>query len=374
MDMNSLTSTISRIDGEIKTFIDNSQHTIRELSERLVLLEQSGTGMASDAFQGFDKRGINRVTDEISKSQIVSDFLEKKTRAAGVPLNTKDLLPALNLKNTVTSDAATNPAQQLPGVVGGPVQRVWLRQFLSALPATSNSFVYTREGTFTNNAAEQSAEGASKAESSITFSEETGVIVTVAHWLRLSRQVLSDNAALGLFIENRMKQGLELRIEQQLINGDGTSGNMSGILDTGNFTAFTPISGDTAVDSLRKAKLALEAADYQAGLILLNPSDLADAELLKDAQDRYIVGRPVMGGLSTIWGVPVHATTAITAGTFAILDLSALTLFQRENSVVELSDSDSDNFTQNLITMRAETRLGLSVSLPAGIRSGNLTL
>ena len=52
---------------------------------------------------------------------------------------------------------------------------------------------------------------------------------------------------------------------------------------------------------------------------------------------------------------------------------SAATLYNREGVVVEMSDSDSDNFTKNLITLRAERRLALATERPAAIRAGDLT-
>lgn len=40
--------------------------------------------------------------------------------------------------------------------------------------------------------------------------------------------------------------------------------------------------------------------------------------------------------------------------------------------MVEFSDSDEDNFTKNLLTVRAEARVGFAVTLPAGVRYGDL--
>jgi hypothetical protein len=51
----------------------------------------------------------------------------------------------------------------------------------------------------------------------------------------------------------------------------------------------------------------------------------------------------------------------------------AATLHTREGIAVDLSDSDGDNFTKNLITIRAERRLALTVEKPAAARYGDLT-
>ena len=48
-------------------------------------------------------------------------------------------------------------------------------------------------------------------------------------------------------------------------------------------------------------------------------------------------------------------------------------IHNREGVTVEMSDSDSDNFTKNLITIRAERRLALATERPAAVRAGDLT-
>jgi HK97 family phage major capsid protein len=51
----------------------------------------------------------------------------------------------------------------------------------------------------------------------------------------------------------------------------------------------------------------------------------------------------------------------------------AYTIHNREDVTVELSESDADNFTKNLITVRAERRLVLASEVPAAVRAGSLT-
>jgi HK97 family phage major capsid protein len=60
--------------------------------------------------------------------------------------------------------------------------------------------MYTRETGFTNNAATVS-ESDQKPESNLTFTLMTAAIVTLAHWIRCSTQVLSDNPMLQAYIE-----------------------------------------------------------------------------------------------------------------------------------------------------------------------------
>ena len=351
----------------IKASVTKHDKTLEEVGDRLLDLEQQRNPDAAG------RVAVPRsAATALLKAEEVRAFADKRLRAVGVTVEARDLLPSIQA-NTITSDSATNPAQQLPGVTGGPVQRTWLRQYLTTVTATAASFVYTKEDTFTNNAAAQASEGAAKAESALTFAEVTEPVSTIAHYLRMSRQLLDDNEALRQFVDTRLRQGLELAIEDDIINGDGTSGKMNGLLKTGNHTAFTP-SGTDKIVSLREAKLTLESSDYRAGLIVLHPDDVSDIELVKDANGNYVVGLPINGGLPQLWGVPVYSTTKVASGNFIMLDTAqAVGLHQRMDAVVELSDSDATNFTTNLVTIRAEARLSVAVYLPAGVIAGALS-
>lgn len=64
-----------------------------------------------------------------------------------------------------------------------------------------------RESAFTNNAAAQSAEGAAKAQSAITLTLQESKVATIAHWLKSSRQALSDSDALREYLDRRLRYG-----------------------------------------------------------------------------------------------------------------------------------------------------------------------
>ena len=79
-------------------------------------------------------------------------------------------------------------------------------------------------------------------------------------------------------------------------------------------------------------------------------------------------GQPMLFGLRVVPAVGMTADN-VAVGAFA----QHGTIYNREGVIVELSDSDSDNFTKNLITVRAERRLALTSEVPAAIRAGDLT-
>ncbi|VCX76477.1 hypothetical protein BANRA_02509 [Acinetobacter baumannii] len=71
--------------------------------------------------------------------------------------------------------------------------------------------------------------------------------------------MLSDAPALQSFIDNILRHGLDIKLEKQILAGDGTNGNMLGLIPQA--TAYAPPAGAPATpnmfDVLRFAMLQL---------------------------------------------------------------------------------------------------------------------
>jgi HK97 family phage major capsid protein len=233
---------------------------------------------------------------------------------------------------------------------------------------------FTRELAFTNNAAE-TAEGATKPETSITFELANAPVRTIAHWIKLSRQVMDDAPAVASYVDTRLRYGVERRIDAQLIAGNGVGQNLSGLTNSGNFTAFTPVTGDTALDSLNKAKYLIEASDYSATAIVMNPADWGAIERNKTSYGEYVIGDPRSAIGPVLWGLPVVVSNSMVSGKLLVgaFDIAAQ-VWNREGVAVEMTESNDTDFVKNLVTVRAEARLALAVYRPASVYYGNLTL
>jgi HK97 family phage major capsid protein len=283
--------------------------------------------------------------------------------------------------NTITGQSgspATNsdtivPADRRPGIIPGAFRALRVKDLLAQGNTVSNAVEFTRELAFTNNAAE-TAEGATKPESVLTFELYTANVVTIAHWLKVSRQIINDAPALAAYIQNRLRYGVELREETQIIAGTGVGQNMIGITVSPNFTSYTPTSGDTQLDSLNRVIRTLDNADYPANGVIMNPATWGAIERLKDNNDNYLVGSPFGAIVPTVWGKPVALTPSMTADKLLVgaFDIAFMYL-TREEVIVEMSESDDTNFQQNLVTIRAEKRGVLGGLRPASVYYGDLT-
>ena len=360
--------TVGKTSKETLEALDKIGKSQLELAKRLQEVEQSGSRKKEDeaAYKSLGEQFIDTPQFKAFDSGSVS-----KVRAE----------IALKVKNTVLegpgngSNAAVMPDRQ-PGIVRGAFRPLRVEQMLNSVDTVSNAIQYTKELSFVNNAAE-TAEAAQKPETNMTFSLVTQPVQTVAHWIKISRQLAKDAPALTAYINVRMMYGVNKRAEDQIIGGNGIDPNISGLLATGNFTSHGYTSAalgtvNAKIKLVRRMIADLAASDYPADLIMLNPSDWADIELYTTTYGEYIIGDPQTLAQPMLWGLPVVATNAIPLGTVIVMSGLAATVYNREAVVIEMSESDADNFTKNLITIRAERRLALAVEIPAAVRAGTL--
>ena len=355
--------TLGKVSADTKTALDTIGTQQRELADRLTQLEQKGLTPPVEGEKAGDSWGT-----QFTKSDSYKAFQSGATQKARI-----------EVKNTLTGSDATVAPDRRPGIVPGASQILTIESLYAHIPTTSNAIEYTKEASFTNAAAE-AAEGAAKAESALTWSLVNMPVSTVAHWIKISRQLAMDNVALAAYVEARMRYGVQRKVETQLVAGDGVAPNISGFMDTGNFTAHG--YADAALGStlkklvlIRKIIADLEVAGYEPDAIVLNPADWATIEIdLLTATSNAVRVAYTAAGQPMLWGVPVVKSVGMTADLFAVGNFRQHgNIYDREGVVVQMSESDSDNFTKNLITLRAERRLALTSEVPAAIRAGDLT-
>lgn len=352
------------LQGDTKAAIDKISQRATEITDRLLALEQSrGAPAKPEAVKSLGQRFLE-----------TEDF---KAMQSGRAKSAR-----MDVKGAIINDTGQNqplvPADRRPGIIEPSRRRMTVRDLLIPGRTSSNLIEFAKELVFTNNAGPQyqaspeASENIIKPESNITFELASSAVVTLAHWIPASKQVLADSPMLQSYIEGRLIYGLLLEEEDELLNGDGTSGKLSGLLDAGNFTAYNRTqTGDTKIDTLRRAITQVSLSDYMASALVINPEDWEDIELTKTSDGAYVFSNPAGGADSVIWRKPVVATQSIASGTFLVgaFDLAAQ-VFDREEAAIEVSRENSDNFVKNMVTILAEERLALAVYRPAALVSG----
>ncbi len=137
---------------------------------------------------------------------------------------------AITTLSTDTDGAAGDLVRstRIPGVLEIPQRRMTVRDLISPGRMDGSVLEYVKETGFTNGAG-MVAEGAAKPQSSLKLDLISTTAKVVAHYMKASRQILSDAAQLASMIDQRLRFGLAFKEEQQLLSGDGIGQNLLGM-------------------------------------------------------------------------------------------------------------------------------------------------
>src|SRR5690606_28142295 len=234
---------------ELTGKIDTLSEQYKAMKEQLIEVAQN-TAKAPSAAEDRKSAGNQFIASEKFKNA-VKGMLEGKNDKVRTEVKYTQITSDLG---ALFSDGNSVLPYQRPGVIPGDFTPTTVRDVIQTINISSGGSIEAlREADWTNNAAPV-AQGEQKPESILELEPYTVTLRTVAHWLKVTNQLLQDAPAIAQYIDGRLRHGLAVAVDNQLINGNGTSPNLSGLLDAGNFTAFTPASGANLVESINKAK------------------------------------------------------------------------------------------------------------------------
>jgi HK97 family phage major capsid protein len=263
---------------------------------------------------------------------------------------------------------------KVPGIIMSPDEPLTVRDLFTAVSISSNAIEWVKEKLFTNNAGYQAGEGTAKPESGLTFEKMTSAVATIAHWIPASRQVLADAPQLRGVIDGKLRMGLKLKEDTELLFGDGLNGNLHGIVPQSTAYVSTGIpSGATKIDHLRWAFLQVAKAKYPATFAALSLEDWALIQMTKTSEGSYIFGTPTDGAAPRIWGKRVVESFSMDEGDFLAGSSLAATLYDREDVTVRVAEQHADFFIKNMVAILCEERIGLTVERPAAMVSGSFS-
>lgn len=342
----------------VDEILEKHSQKAEELHTRIFDLEQKG---ARRSLAGFNTPTSPGATVSHRSHELATVYDDKRAKAR---IEVKAIT-----SGPMSAGGLVSPDRDL-GITMLPKQRLTIRDLLGKGRTSSNSVEYMRQTGFTNNASMVS-EGALKPESNITFEFKDTKVKTLAHWVKASRQILSDAPLLETTIDSELRYGLSLVEEIQLLLGDGTGQNLHGLIPQATaYEIARDQAGDTRFDTLLHAIEQAEVALLPASGIILNTSDWFAMLGIKDGDGRYISGGPLANVPERVWRLPIVWTNVMPAGEFLVGAFeTAATLYDREDATVELG-YEGDDFIRNLLTILGEQRLAFAVKRPEAIIHG----
>lgn len=280
--------------------------------------------------------------------------------------------PAFDLMATTLSEDSGSGGplllpQVLPGILPLLFKRLTIADLIAPGTTDSNAILYLKETTFTN-ASAATAEGTDKPQSTLVFAQATSPVQKLAHWLPVTEEMLEDYSGIRSYIDSRLRLGLDLNEEDELLNGSGTPPHLQGLMGVSGIASAIARGSDNTPDAILKQITAIATnALVQPEGVVMNPANWQTVQLMKDSNGQYYGSGPFAAPqVPRIWGLPVAVTPSIVANTALVGAFrSASQIFRKGGVRVEVSNSHSDFFIKNLVAIRAEERLALAIYRPA---------
>lgn len=251
--------------------------------------------------------------------------------------------------------------------------------FTNRIALNGNAFEYFVQTARTNTATAV-ADGAVKPTSTLTVTPHTDRCRVVAH--------LSEPAPIRLWYDLdsftnwlavEMVEGVLDGLEGQIVSGDGTGENMTGLLHTAGTTAVAYATDIPT--TLRSAVTALQNLGEQPTGWALHPADAQAIDLLRwQTAGGFLSGGYEhdpgngFGTSSNIFGPDVKrvVTPSVPQGTAILGDFTKLRVYVREDAHIDI-DASGVLFQKNQFIARGEGRFGIGVLRPSAFAVCDLT-
>jgi HK97 family phage major capsid protein len=357
--------------GEMEKSLDRIGHALG--APALNPFTNPGQAALSPGERFTSSPGFKSIADPSTRTQQFTTGLVPISD--GVSLQTKGTF----LETPGGGGGALIPVPQVvPGIVERLFQPLTLEALLSSGLAENNSIRYVSEGTTTSGASGV-PEGGVKPESTLGLSTLDEPVKKIATFLPVSDELLEDAGAVQSFINMRLSLFVQIETERQLLRGTAGGNEVQGIFNRGIPVYAGGTAAGNYAEQLFKAMNGVRGSAFaEPEWVVMHPTDWQTLRLLKDTTGQFFGGGPFLGSYGnagqvsssgqltgmndTVWGKPVYVTSSIGGpGTALIGNSQAAQVWSRGGLSVEATNSHSNFFQINLVAIRAERRLGLTM-------------
>ena len=361
------TNEVQEIKGEIKT-VSVQVTEVKEYAEKLQNhVDSLEMKLNGSAVQNAEKKSFNDVlADAINENEDnYQKFLRKEKKSFAIELK------AVGDMSTANVTGGSRYGQLFdPNIRQNPSRKVNMSQVLrGGSIGAGNTYTFMRENGNGEGAIAPAAEGALKSQFDLDLVEATVNVETIAGWLRVTRKAMNNIPGFVSFLQARLPEKFQRALDAQILYGNGTTPNLKGILTAGNFVASTAGASLKLIEKLIDDVAKLEDTyERDATGILLRPTDYYGFFKNKaTGSGEYDLpeGVTFVNGQLFLFGIPVYASTAITAPDYVVGDFDmGAQLLTQEGMRIEFFEQDGTNVRENKVTVRIEGNYALPVYGP----------
>jgi HK97 family phage major capsid protein len=372
-----LTKQIADTKGELTEEIGKAKGTSQKALEKVEDLEKKAATNGFGGSPAGPKSLYKSLSEQITahKSELplsvgkkfsfeIDNFNSMETKVVGNMGSAANLTGSYFVQPTV-----------VPGVIMQPYNQVHMRDILPlGNTGQTNTIRYVRDNGGEGGPA-MVAEAGTKPQVDRDLAIIDSPIRKIATYFRVPEEMIEDIPFLTSFLSNVGTEEVLAVEDTQILYGDGTGQNLSGLATAGNFTAFaagTSVLGGSPneFDVLRAADKQMRTLKRTPSISLVSPTDYFNMISRKDSTGNYILSGGGNGLVPTVNGFPIVQMNQIAAGDFIVMDRSAAQIFFRANITVRFYEQDQDNAIKNLVTIVIEERLALAIYYVSGIIKG----
>ena len=280
-------------------------------------------------------------------------------------------------KLNLTTGSLTVPSL-LGGYVPLPDRPILVSQVIpSTTLVDTNQFQYLVEKTRTLSAAE-TAPGTLKPTTTLQMDKVTGAVTPIATLSQpIDRYTLEDQALLQQYLESSLGMAVALRLDSEIISGNGVAPNILGLTATVGKT--TVVYSTNIIQTARKALTAMYALNIMDGLVfVISVNDWEKVELLQSTTGQYVMQpgsnqSPVDLANKRLWGFPVIVSSGLADGNALLFPPAFTHIWEREGVQIDYSTAPIGSvaahtaFESNEIVGRAEGRWWFASTKPASV-------
>ncbi len=355
-DIKSVETALADFKGEIEKKFDgivtNEQFAeLKNAAEKQgeILAEMQRKGESKDkTFAEQYKENVAKLSESIQSGKSYSFVTTRKAvTAASITNNT----------NAYRVDGVGQLQQGIPFVAD-----LLPRVVLGA--NTGGTVRWIEQAAITNNAAAV-AEANKTTESVATWEEKSLAGKRIKDHIKVSIDQIKDEAYMIGEVTQLVNNNMRIAEDNALINGDGLTNNIKGLLAyaTEFATAGISIKAANFVDLVGKCKTQI-MVNTKGGAIptnfIANPTDVDVVRYLKNDFDMPIYPAWQLGGTIAFGGMSLAENALMTANKLIVGDFSKATLYVFDELVVELIQVDDDAL-KGLVTVNAYIRENLVV-------------
>jgi HK97 family phage major capsid protein len=392
-DQKALVTDDSRTWSEKRDEYDKREADIKSVLEQRNAMKAvdgdpfGGRPAAEEAAPTMDTRSFGK---QVTDSADYKAMVEGRAKAGQVDVKvaatiTEGIIPAFSGGAGLAGQL--NTPEFLPGITALKFQPLTIADLIPSGTTGSSSISYVIESAFQDLTATVT-EG-TKPQLDLTLARRQDNVTKIANVAKVTDEMFQDQPAFQSYLTNRMIFGVQRVEENQLLNGNGTPPQLQGILNrSGLATTVVTAAGLTAlkaIEGIYNQITALRAVSFVEPDAHRHPPDgladhparqgLARTSTTAVAPSRVPTATAVTpSNLDSLWGLKAVITTAIAQGTVLVGGFAeSAQVFRNQGISVQMTDSNVDDFINNLITLRAEERLALAVYRPAGFGKVTLT-